>query len=303
MAVAAVVLVMAMVLSSCSGTTTLQQAIHAAFNDNIELGSWSSLIGYSGSGLSGTDSCVGKNSYVGYPDADVDSDLGTVLTSGNFRCGMISNRLIYNNDGQLLLDTRFEATGKLVNFFNLLGSTLGRRYGYNVTVSYLNFADSSNVMNSLLNGDIDAACGTFYPSDSFVLDGTNVPQLDYLSSLECLSYLRQPLVTTLSDSGFSNWDELIAAVNEAGSDGNFEVFTTGSVNGEDVQACTTTFQLHVNFPGFSCKAAEDEAFLRLNAGDCQAVWDSYPNVLPPTGQTYVRFDAPIVTSGGTLLRS
>jgi hypothetical protein len=284
--------------------TSLQQAFYAAFNARVQDGTWTSVIGYPSSGLFGGNLCLGDLSDAEYPEVEEGTDLAYVLQTGQFICGYNSNLKQYASDGQVLLDTTGPtARGKIVDLFAFLGISISAHYGPQVNVVWnTNLSTTNAVLNAVINGTFDAACGALSPGASFVYEGETVPRAYYMSLFQCFTYFQPPLMTTLSGSNVGSFADVITAIETADqSSTTFRICTTGSPEGGLTQTCTGTIIQYVS--GYSCTGLGTQAYRDLNSGYCDAVWGNPPTATPTDPkQYYVSFNAPVVASQGTFFR-
>jgi len=303
------VLSLLLVVGLCSfsvlARTSLELAFFAAFNERVQDGTWGSVIGYPHSGLYGGNLCLGGLSDAEYPDIVSNTDLAYVLNTGVFKCGFNHGLIQYTIDGQVLIDTTGPtARGKIVDLFSHLGISISNHYGPQVNVVWdTNLSSTTAVLNAVINGTLDAACGALSPGATFVFEGETVPRSYYMSLFQCFTYLQPPLLTTLSGSGVSSFDDVISAIESADqSSTTFRVCTTGTDEGGLTQICTGTIIQYV--PGYECTGLGTLAYPDLNSGYCDAVWGSPPLGSPTDPkQHYVSFTAPTVGSEGSFFHS
>jgi len=288
-----------------AGRTSLEQAFFAAFNERVQDGTWGAVIGYPYSGLFGGNLCMGDLSNAQYPTVQHGTDLNHVLQTGQFTCGYNHGLRQYSSDGQILLDTTGSvAIGKIVDLFSFLAISISAHYGPAVNVVWdTNMSSPDGVLNAVLNGTYDAACGALSPGATFVFEGETVPRSYYMSLFQCFTYFFPPLITTLSGADISSFTDIVDAIESAElTSSTFRICTTGTPDGGLTQICTGTLIPYVS--SYQCVGLGLLAYPDLNSGYCDAVWGS-PPIDTPTDpkQHYVSFTAPIIASEGSFFRS
>ena len=225
--------------------------------------------------------CSGSPENWPVPEVTPGTALEEVLSTGVFQCGYPQNIRYTTSNGQLLLQTGSTGSGQvdgvLVAFWDELASYAGEEMGSEIRVEWTILENSQAILDELYAGNIHAACGFWSPNGKWRTPAENTVARGLAFSIQhCLTLLQEEFLYTLVEgSDITTFDELIAAAT-AGIVTN--ICVTGSPGGGTESTCQDTMEQYGVGAAVSCEGVADQAFARVESGECDAAWSGYPDV-------------------------
>ena len=311
--------------------TTLEQAFVRAMEAKTVDGTWARLfLGESGDVMQSSQCTGNPDAWPVPPNDDPNTDLGTVLDRGVFRCGYVNN-LFHATfpSGQVLIDSTTrdadasgteqqqqqqqqqqpQPTGAIVDWWNELASEVGRVHDRpDLRVEWVLADTSQEILDGVYYREIDAACGDWSPDGVWLdPDGDFVARALGFAVSHCATFLEENISFVRADLEITSFRELLAALafdpTTSGtqsrlSDRELTVCTGSSPGGGTEQSCTNIFGQYI--PRLQCKGLANEAPAAFDAGECDVLYGHGGSEEITTNYTTIM--NPVVYSASTMFR-